>query len=184
MKLYTKTGDKGQTSLVGGQRVSKCCKRLESYGTVDELNSHIGVLITYCTDPADQAFLTDVQSKLFVVGGYLATDNTQHEVRTGNIVTPEMVAAIETQIDAIDSILPPLKLFILPGGCRAAAYCHVCRTVCRRTERCILSLIEEGTEVDDNVTAYINRLSDYFFILARKLNLDENHPEIIWRREK
>lgn len=184
MKVYTKTGDKGQTSLVGGLRVSKCCARLESYGTIDELNSHIGVLITYCKDTNDIEFLTDVQSKLFIVGGYLATDNSQTEIRTGNIITPEMVGEVETQIDAIDAILPPLKLFILPGGCRAASYCHVCRTVCRRAERRILALIEEGAEVDENVTAYVNRLSDYFFVLARKLNVDENHPEIIWRRTK
>ncbi len=184
MKVYTKTGDKGQTSLVGGQRVSKCCARLESYGTIDELNSHIGVLITYCTDQQDAEFLTDVQSKLFIVGGYLATDNTQRDIRPGNIVTPEMVGEVEQQIDRIDAIIPPLKLFILPGGCRAASYCHVCRTVCRRAERRILALIEEGAEVDENVTSYVNRLSDYFFVLARKLNVDENHPEIIWRREK
>lgn len=184
MKVYTKTGDKGQTSLVGGLRVSKCCARLESYGTIDELNSHIGVLITYCKDTNDIEFLTDVQSKLFIVGGYLATDNSQTEIRTGNIITPEMVGEVETQIDAIDAILPPLKLFILPGGCRAASYCHVCRTACRRAERRILALIEEGAEVDENVTAYVNRLSDYFFVLARKLNVDENHPEIIWRRTK
>lgn len=184
MKIYTKTGDRGQTSLVGGQRVSKCCDRLESYGTVDELNSQIGLLITYCTDAKDAEFLTDIQGKLFVVGGYLATDNSQREVRTGNIVTPEMVQAVEQEIDRIDSLIPPIKLFILPGGTRGAAVAHVCRCVCRRAERCILRLIECGAEVDENVTAYINRLSDYLFILSRKLNFDANHPEIIWRREK
>lgn len=184
MKIYTKTGDRGQTSLVGGQRVSKCCDRLESYGTVDELNSQIGLLVTYCSDKQDADFLTDVQGKLFVVGGYLATDNSKREVRTGNIVTAEMVQAIENEIDRLDTLLPPIKLFILPGGCRGAAVAHVCRCVCRRAERCILRLIECGAEVDENVTAYINRLSDYLFILARKINFDENHAEIIWRREK
>lgn len=184
MKVYTKTGDRGQTSLVGGKRVSKCCSRLESYGNIDELNSEVGLLITYCKCQEDAEFLTDIQSKLFIVGGYLATDNSEHEIRSGNIVEPEMIAAIEQQIDAIDAILPPLKLFILPGGCRAAAICHVCRTMCRRAERCVLRLIKDGAEVDENVTAYINRLSDYFFVLARKLNFDENHPEIIWRRTK
>ena len=182
MKIYTKTGDRGETSLVGGQRVSKCCERLESYGTVDELNSHIGVLITYCTDPADSAFLTDVQAKLFVVGGYLATDNSTHEVRQGNIVTAEMVEAVEHEIDRLNELVPPLRLFILPGGCRGAGYAHVCRTVCRRTERCILRLAECGAEVDEQVTAYINRLSDYFFVLARKLNVDNNTEDIVWRR--
>lgn len=184
MKVYTKTGDRGQTSLVGGQRVSKCCDRLESYGTVDELNSQIGLLITYLTDSLDAQFLTDVQSTLFVVGGYLATDNSQRDIRPGNIVTPEMVLAVEQEIDRIDAILPPIKLFILPGGCRGASVAHVCRCVCRRAERCILRLAECGAEIDENVTAYVNRLSDYLFILARKLNFDANHPEIIWRREK
>lgn len=170
------------TSLVGGQRVSKCCDRLESYGTVDELNSHIGVLITYCKAEEDKAFLTDVQGKLFVVGGYLATDNSSHEVRQGNIVTEEMVTAVEHEIDRLQTLLPPLRLFILPGGSRGASYAHVCRTICRRAERCILRLAECGAEVDCQVTAYVNRLSDYFFVLARKLNVDEGVEDVIWRR--
>lgn len=182
MKVYTKTGDKGQTSLVGGQRVSKCCERLESYGTIDELNSHIGVLITYCTDEHDKQFLTDVQANLFVVGGYLATDNSQREVRCGNIVTPEMVEVVESEIDRIQEALPPIRLFILPGGQRGAAYAHVCRTVCRRAERQILRLAECGAEVDDMVLAYVNRLSDYLFVVARKLNVESGTDEVIWRR--
>lgn len=183
MKVYTKTGDKGQTSLVGGQRVSKCCCRLESYGTIDELNSHIGLLISYCSDESDAAFLTDVQGKLFVVGGYLATDNSQRQVREGNIVTPAMVAEMEEEIDRLQALLPPLRLFILPGGSRAAATAHVCRTVCRRAERCIQRLIEEGCEVDGQVSAYVNRLSDYLFVLARKLNADNGVEDIVWRRK-
>lgn len=183
MGIYTKTGDKGMTSLVGGQRVSKCCDRLESYGTVDELNSHIGVLITYCKAEEDRLFLTDIQGKLFVVGGYLATDNSTYEVRQGNIVTPEMVTAVEHEIDRLQTLLPPLRLFILPGGSRGASYAHVCRTVCRRAERCILRLAECGAEVDDQVIAYVNRLSDYLFVLARKLNVDEGVEDIIWRRQ-
>ena len=106
MKIYTKTGDKGQTSLVGGQRVSKCCDRLESYGTVDELNSHVGVLITYCTDAKDITFLTNIQAALFVLGGYLATDNSVREVRSGNIITCDMVSVIESEIDLAPSIAP------------------------------------------------------------------------------
>ena len=184
MKIYTRTGDQGKTSLVGGQRVSKTCARLESYGTVDELCSHIGLLVTYCTNEHDIQFLTNIQGELFVVGSYLATDNSQQEVRQGNIVTEEMVASIEQEIDALNAALPPFRCFILPGGCRAAAQCHVCRTVCRRAERRILALCEEGAEVDGNVIAYVNRLSDYLFTLARKLNVDENHPEIIWQRKK
>lgn len=184
MKIYTRTGDQGQTSLVGGQRVSKTCARLESYGTVDELCSHIGVLITYCTNEDDRQFLTTIQNNLFVVGGYLATDNSQHAVRPGNIVTTDMVTAIEQQIDRINAILPPFRHFILPGGCRAAAVCHVCRTVCRRAERRILALCEEGAEVDPQVIAYTNRLSDYLFVLARKLNNDAQHPETEWTRQQ
>ena len=181
-KIYTRKGDRGQTSLVGGQRVSKCCDRLESYGTIDELNSHIGVLITLCTDQHDIEFLTDVQRALFVVGGYLATDNSTCEVRQGNIVTDEMVQAVEAEIDRLDAIVPPLRLFILPGGSRGAAYAHVCRTVCRRAERCVFRLIECGADVDECVTSYINRLSDYLFILARKLNADAGTEDVIWRR--
>lgn len=183
MKVYTKTGDKGLTSLVGGQRVSKCCERLESYGTVDELNSHIGVLITYCNDTKDSEFLTGIQAMLFVVGGYLATDNSEREVRQGNIVTPGMVADVEQEIDRLQELLPPLRLFILPGGSRAASYAHVCRTVCRRAERCILRLAETGAQVDTHVIAYVNRLSDYFFVLARKLNADNDTQDIVWRRQ-
>lgn len=184
MKVYTKTGDKGQTSLVGGQRVSKCCDRLESYGTVDELNSHIGVLITCCCDSSDKDFLTDIQAKLFVVGGYLATDTAERDVRPGNIVTQEMVVAVENEIDRLQALLPPLRLFILPGGSHAAAYAHVCRTVCRRAERCILRLAQSGVEIDDNVTAYVNRLSDYFFVLARKLNVDAGISDTVWQRSR
>ena len=184
MPIYTKTGDRGQTSLVGGQRVSKCCQRLESYGTVDELNSHIGVLITYCSETSDTDFLTHVQADLFVLGGYLATDASAREVRQGNIVMPEMVSAIEDEIDRIQKSLPPLRLFILPGGSRGAAIAHVCRTVCRRAERSILRLVESGVEMDENVLAYVNRLSDYFFVLARKMNCDAGVDDIVWRRER
>lgn len=184
MKVYTRSGDKGKTSLVGGQRVSKCCERLESYGTIDELNSHMGVLLNYCKDERDAAFLTHVQSALFVVGGYLATDNSQKEVRKGNIVTPAMVEEVEKEIDRLQDLLPPLRLFILPGGSRAASFAHVCRTVCRRAERQILRLAECGAQVDDEVTAYVNRLSDYFFVLARKLNTDEGVEDIVWKRSE
>ena len=182
MKIYTKTGDEGMTSLVGGQRVSKCCERLECYGTVDELNSYVGLLMTYCEDVADIEFLTSLQGNLFVVGGYLATDNSEKEVRQSNIVTDEMIARVEDEIDRLQAVLPPLRLFILPGGSRGSAYAHVCRTVCRRAERAVLRLSETEATVDANVTAYINRLSDYFFVLARKLNHDSSIEDIVWRR--
>ena len=182
MKIYTRTGDQGQTSLVGGQRVSKTCARLESYGTIDELCSHIGLLVTYCANEHDCQFLTNVQNQLFIVGGYLATENSQRDVRPSNIVTEEMVTGLEQEIDAINTTLPPFRCFILPGGCRAAAIAHVCRTICRRAERRILALAEEGAEVDAHVISYVNRLSDYLFVLARKLNADGKHPEINLRK--
>ncbi|MCR5316424.1 MAG: cob(I)yrinic acid a,c-diamide adenosyltransferase [Bacteroidaceae bacterium] len=180
-KIYTRKGDRGQTSLVGGQRVSKCCDRLESYGTIDELNSHIGVLITLCSDHHDVEFLTNIQSTLFVVGGYLATDNTTPKEHPETIVTEEMVSAVEAEIDRLETIVPPLRLFVLPGGCREAAYAHVCRTVCRRAERCMFRLVECGIEVDERITSYVNRLSDYFFLLARKLNIDAGKGDVTWK---
>jgi len=182
-KIYTKTGDRGQTSLVGGQRVSKCCDRLESYGTIDELNSFVGLLLTSCVDSRDRAFLTKVQSILFIVGAYLATDHSKHDDR-GNVVTDLMIQQVEAEIDYIDSLVPSLRVFILPGGSQAAAYAHVCRTVCRRAERSIYRLVECGVEVDDHLTSYINRLSDYFFILARKLNLDAGNSDVEWKKEE
>ena len=181
MTIYTKTGDKGQTSLVGGQRVSKCCERIESYGTTDELNAHIGLLITYCSNKEDIRFLLSIQAHLFVVGGYLATDTVQSEPHKNITPTAEMVEVVEKEIDRLQELVTPLKTFILPGGERAAALAHVCRTICRRTERCILRLRETGTQIDDHVLAYINRLSDYFFVLARKLNADSGVEDRAWR---
>jgi cob(I)alamin adenosyltransferase len=169
MKIYTKTGDEGMTSLVGGKRVKKCCARLDSYGSVDELNSFIGLLVTYITDEADIAFLQKIQGELFMVGGSLATDLSVSEARCE--VTQAMISDIESEIDSLSAALPPLRSFVVPGGSRAAALAHVCRTVCRRAERCVFALIEEGGAVEENVAVYLNRLSDYFFVLARK-NVD------------
>ena len=166
MKIYTKTGDEGMTSLVGGKRVKKCCARLDSYGSVDELNSFIGLLVTYITDEADIAFLQKIQRELFMVGGSLATDLSVSEARCE--VTQAMISDIESEIDRLSVLLPPLRSFVVPGGSRAAALAHVCRTVCRRAERCVFALIEEGGAVEENVAVYLNRLSDYFFVLARK----------------
>ena len=157
------------TSLVGGKRVKKCCARLDSYGSVDELNSFIGLLVTYITDEADIAFLQKIQGELFMVGGSLATDLSVSEARCE--VTQAMISDIESEIDRLSAALPPLRSFVVPGGSRAAALAHVCRTVCRRAERCVFALIEEGGAVEENVAVYLNRLSDYFFVLARK-NVD------------
>ena len=144
-KIYTGTGDRGTTSLVGGQRVSKAHQRIESYGTIDELNSFIGLLITSLEDPAD----------------------------------PESIARIEGEIDRVDSTLPKMRHFVLPGGCRSASLAHVCRTVCRRAERQIYRLAETDP-VEEPVLVFINRLSDYLFVLARKECLKNEGKEIIW----
>lgn len=179
--IYTKTGDKGMTSLVGGVRVPKTHARLEAYGTIDELNSHIGLLMSLTDDEQLRQWLTEVQCNLFVVGSYLATDTSQTELRQQSVVSAEMVEAMERAIDETDASLPPLRLFVLPAGTQAASQCHVCRTVCRRAERRILALTED-TEVDEKVIAYVNRLSDYLFVLARKLNISAGQDEIIWKR--
>ena len=184
--IYTKTGDKGMTSLVGGQRVSKTDPRLEAYGTVDELNSELGVLLTYLEKEEDRLVVGQVQNDLFVVGGYLATDQSSPNARHQIVVSDEMVSMLESAIDSIESSLPPLRAFVLPGGSRGSAVCHVCRTVCRRAERRILDLnnhlTSDGNDgIDENVLRYINRLSDFLFVLARKINIIANKDEIIWK---
>ena len=179
MKVYTKTGDKWTTSLVGGTRVPKTHDRLVAYGTVDELNSFLGLLITYAADGQDVAFLQLVQNCLFVVGSYLATDQAKMSLKSASVVTPVMVAEMENEIDRLDALLPPLSAFVLPGGSRGAALCHVCRTVCRRAERRILTLSAE-VEIAPELLAYMNRLSDYLFVLSRKINLDAKKDEIFW----
>lgn len=184
MKLYTRTGDSGTTSLVGGQRVAKTHVRLEAYGTVDELNSHIGLLISLLTDDADRALLTDIQNLLFSIGSMLATDTSSRDYRPGRYITSDDVTALERAIDAAEEGLPGWRGFILPGGTTAAAQAHVCRTVCRRAERRIYALAAEA-DVDAQLLAYVNRLSDYFFALAKKINHSAGQEENIWaKREK
>ncbi|MDH6304993.1 cob(I)alamin adenosyltransferase [Parabacteroides sp. PF5-5] len=178
-KVYTRSGDKGRTSLVGGKRVSKADKRIESYGTVDELNSFIGLLMTELTGQEDLDFLRFVQHKLFTIGSYLATDQESTELKIESKVSPESITKIEHEIDRLDHELPKMEHFVLPGGSRSAALAHVCRTVCRRAERRIYSLCEAVT-VEEPVLVFINRLSDYFFVLARKECIKNNGQEIIW----
>lgn len=177
--VYTKTGDKGTTSLVGGTRISKTDVRLESYGTVDELNANLGLLITYLVDELDREFVLKIQHKLFSVGSYLATDQSKTTLNNSSILLLSDIEAIEKEIDMIDEQLPPINRFVLPGGSREAAICHVCRTVCRRAERRILSLAMTCS-IDENVIAFINRLSDYLFLLSRKQNISKNSSEIFW----
>lgn len=178
-KIYTKTGDGGTTSLVGGARVPKTHARLEAYGTIDELNACLGLLQTYLKEEEDKQLLLRVQNKLFSVGSYLATDQSHTALRTESRITDADIEFLEQAIDKADNTLAPLTSFILPGGSREASICHVCRTVCRRAERRILALAD-GYEIDMRVTAFVNRLSDYLFILARKLNLLTNTDEISW----
>lgn len=180
--LYTFTGDTGQTSLVGGQRVDKDCCRIESYGTIDELNSHIGLLAAMLPDEHPQKnVLSFIQNKLFNVGGYLATDNDGCETSCFGLGADD-VSAIEKEIDAMDAAVPALHAFLLPGGHITSALAHVCRTVCRRAERCIISLQRE-TYVDAYLLKFVNRLSDYFFILARFNNYLNKTDEIIWDKD-
>ncbi len=177
--VYTKTGDQGTTGLIGGTRVSKTHIRLEAYGTVDELNSHLGLLGTYLNVEEDYCFLHGIQNKLFSIGSHLATDQEKVGLHAASIITPEDVELMEQEIDKLDDMLPPLRAFVIPGGSPGAAICHICRTVCRRAERRILALSETCT-ISPELLAYMNRLSDYLFVLSRKINFDEQKSEIFW----
>ena len=174
--VYTRSGDDGTTSLVGGTRVPKTHERLEAYGTIDELNAFLGLLMTHLDDEHDRACVQKIQHTLFIVGSCLATDNAQLPQGKGLTVSPELTKELEHEIDCLDEKLPPLKAFILPGGSSGASVCHVCRTVCRRAERRLLTLAAT-VEVDAEIQAYINRLSDYLFVLSRKINQKD---EIFW----
>jgi len=174
-KIYTKKGDEGFTSLAGGKRVSKAAPRIDAYGTIDELNSFIACLLESIHDREDREFLLRIQSQLFTLGGYLAS-----EPEVSNcLITEEEIAGIEAAIDQMTVLLPPLNRFILPGGCLGSACANVCRTVCRRAERGMVKINSSGN-MDTNALKYINRLSDYFFLLSRKLNFISNVEEIIW----
>lgn len=177
--VYTKTGDKGTTDLIGGTRVAKTHIRLEAYGTVDELNAQLGLLATFLTDNRDRGVVLKIQNMLFTIGSHLATDQEKVELRQASIITAGHVTELEQEIDIIDEALPPLRAFVIPGGSQGAAVCHVCRTVCRRAERRILVLSEEY-KISAEVLSYMNRLSDYLFVLSRKMNVAEETSEIFW----
>ncbi len=177
--IYTKTGDKGKTSLIGGTRVSKGDDRLDAYGTVDECNSIIGMIRSFPLDADDKAFLIFVQGKLFVAGGYLATDQSVSKLKKNTTITDADIAAIEKEIDKLDAALPPLQTFVLPGGDPQVSACHMARTVCRRAERLIVRLMET-TELDPRVLLFFNRLSDYLFVLSRKVSIKNDCEEIPW----
>lgn len=183
-KIYTKGGDKGKTSLVGGTRVVKFDVRIESYGTIDELNSFIGLLISYDLNQRDKDFLIWVQNKLFDIGAYLATESSpEADQNILQYVNTSTVSKIEKEIDDMDDKLPPIKAFILPVGGRTSSISHVCRTVCRRAERCMYKL-NDTYKLEPNVLKFINRLSDYLFYLARKEALNNGNGEVFWTSMK
>ena len=182
--LYTGTGDSGTTSLVGGQRISKCSARLEAYGTVDEFSSFLGVVSSSDNCPEGLRLqILDLQNRLFDVGCYLATGVGKDESPSCSSLDAACIECIENWIDVLDAQTPKIRAFVLPGGCRLAAHCHVARTVCRRAERRILALAEEEY-VDPMVVRWFNRLSDYLFIAARYLNYVSGVEEIVWKQRQ
>ena len=189
MKIYTKTGDAGTTALFGGTRVPKHHIRIESYGTVDELNSHIGLIRDQKVDPRTSEILVHIQNKLFTVGAILATPPEKEILKNGkerlNIpkISEEEIVLLETEMDHMNDTLPPMTHFVLPGGHPTVSYCHIARCVCRRAER-ITTLLDEQEAIDPRVLKYLNRLSDYLFVLARKLSLDLQADEVKWIPEK
>lgn len=178
MKIYTKTGDSGYTSLIGGTRVPKSHLRIESYGTVDELNSYIGLIWGQQIDGQDRLVLKEIQDRLFTIGASLAADPEKSTMKTPDLNLSDIVL-LETEMDRMEAVLPQLKHFILPGGNDAISFCHLARCVCRRAERITVALAEESF-VDEKVKVYLNRLSDYLFVLARKIGHDQNITENKW----
>ena len=189
MKVYTKTGDKGTTALFGGTRVPKHHIRIDSYGTVDELNSFIGLIRDQEIAPRSKEILIHIQNKLFTVGAVLATDPEKMTLKSGkdrlNIprIDQEDITLLETEMDTMDSSLPPMTHFVLPGGHTTVSYCHVARTVCRRAER-LASALNDLEPFDSHTLTYLNRLSDYLFVLARKLSQDLQADEVKWIPKK
>lgn len=177
-KIYTKTGDKGQTSLIGGTRVPKHHIRIESYGTVDELNSHIGLIRDQEIDEHSKKVLLEIQDRLFTIGSSLASDPEKSKMKIPDL-KEEDVLFLEKEIDKMEEVLPEMKSFVLPGGHTIVSYCHISRCVCRRAERSTIQLSEDAF-VDELVIKYLNRLSDYLFVLARKFAFDLNVLEIPW----
>ena len=180
MKIYTKTGDKGETGLFGGERVSKDSLRISAYGTIDELNSFIGLTITEVGDKSVKENLLKIQNQLFVVGSDLATPEDEKTKKLNIQRTPaSYYADIEKMIDEYDEQLEELRNFILPGGSKGAAMLHVCRTICRRAEREVVAL-KNSVTIGENIIIFLNRLSDLLFVLSRFENKVSNHPDTIW----
>ncbi|PQJ77921.1 cob(I)yrinic acid a,c-diamide adenosyltransferase [Polaribacter porphyrae] len=189
MKIYTKTGDKGTTALFGGTRVKKYNLRIESYGTVDELNSYIGLIKDQEISEEIKESLLKIQNELFTLGAMLATPPEKETLKSGkerlNIpkINEESIIFLENDIDKMDAELPQMTHFILPGGHQAVSFCHIARCVCRRAERLSVELNDEES-INNNVIKYLNRLSDFLFTLARKLSKDLSVEEIKWIPQK
>ncbi len=179
MKVYTKKGDTGTTQLIGGTRVSKGSLRLESYGTIDELNSHIGLIRDQSINQKYKLQLIEIQDRLFTIGSSLASNPEKSKMKIPDLLEDD-VQFLENSMDEMDKELPDMKFFVLPGGHTTVSYCHIARCVCRRAERIIVSL-QEQEYVSEIVFKYVNRLSDYLFVLSRKLSQDLNAVEQPWK---
>lgn len=184
-KVYTRTGDKGMTDLVGGVRISKTDPRLEAYGTTDELSSHLGLLAAMMANDEhpleeERQMLVRCQNNLFIIGSYLAIDQSQTQLYDFARLPDGETTLLEERIDQLMATLPEKQGFVLPGGTASAAQCHVCRTVCRRAERRILELAQHA-HVDDYIPQYVNRLSDYLFVLAKITNFNAGQSENLWQ---
>jgi cob(I)alamin adenosyltransferase len=178
MKIYTKTGDKGLTSLIGGTRVPKSSLRIDCYGTVDELNSYIGLLRDQDVNATRRDLLKEIQDRLFTIGASLASDPEKSKMKIPDLHDTD-VTLLETEIDQMNTLLPELRVFILPGGHQSVSFAHVARCVCRRAERLVIHLREDSF-VADLVVMYLNRLSDYLFVLSRQMGHDLGAEEVSW----
>lgn len=176
MKIYTKSGDKGKTSLLGGTRTQKSDERIEAYGSVDELNSFVGLLRDELPEQFRPELLSAIQHQLFVIGSYLAAEKQVSYLPEFDAL---QVKALEKAIDTIDEEIDPLQNFILPGGHKLVSYCHICRTICRRAERNTVKITSTVIKKEE-IVVYLNRLSDYFFILSRWIARKVNAEEIVW----
>ncbi|MGM0945556.1 MAG: cob(I)yrinic acid a,c-diamide adenosyltransferase [Bacteroidota bacterium] len=179
MKIYTKTGDQGITSLLGGVRVPKSDLRIDAYGTVDELNSYVGLLRDQEVNESRSEFLKAIQDRLFTLGADLATVPGKDKVKKPDLHDTD-VQELESAMDEMEATLPPLTAFILPGGHTSVSFCHLARTVCRRAERIVVELASYE-QVSDLVIQYLNRLSDYFFVLGRKMAAELQVEEVTWK---
>lgn len=181
LKIYTKTGDLGKTSLIGGTKVSKSHLRIDTYGTVDELNSYIGLVGDHLTDEPTRLVLKEIQDRLFTIGSSLACDPDKEPLMKIPDLLETDINLLERQIDGMNDVLPPMRFFVLPGGHPAVSTAHVARCVCRRAERLCVALQEQGLFVEPLVIKYLNRLSDYLFVLSRYIGHLLQVQEIPWK---